>query len=444
MSDARARGVLAGLLVMAFAWRAVLVWRTPVPSEDGVNYLWMAEQFAAGDFVTPLSEVFPPLLGLLMAPAVGIPHGGALVIALLGALSIVPMARLSAALAQDRAHAAWFLAALLAAVAGLPARYCAEVYTEPVFHLVIACAALAGVRGRYGQCGVWSGAGFWLRSEAALLPLAFFVCAPRRAWRALVGLAASVLILAVWRACSGSGDVVVPKLAFNWSKSNLGGGNAVHDVGSDLLALPGAWLEAFGVVGVLAIAGAIAWRRDRAAVGQRAVPLLLALALAVAVIVAFAVRRRFLVAWWPLVLPFGVVALLRFSARWRIVTVAAAVALAAGTGLRTTDASRIAEREVGHFLRANLAPGTTVVTDFTRVRYFAGLRPLPPRAHSAAELVAAARAPSVRYLVLGTERATTPPVLAALPEFTRLPVSDRFAARGLAVFARSPQLPIRK
>src|SRR5262245_48685597 len=55
------------LCALGLSWRLVIAARTPLPSEDGVNYLWMAERFAQLDARAALSEVFPPLLPLLTA-----------------------------------------------------------------------------------------------------------------------------------------------------------------------------------------------------------------------------------------------------------------------------------------------------------------------------------------------------------------------------------------
>ena len=56
------------VVAAAIVWRWLLAVRTPVPSEDGVSYLWMAQRFAAGDFARGLGEVFPPGFPLLLSP----------------------------------------------------------------------------------------------------------------------------------------------------------------------------------------------------------------------------------------------------------------------------------------------------------------------------------------------------------------------------------------
>ncbi len=431
------RGHVALVALLAQAWRIVLCARTPVPSEDGVSYLWMGERFAAGDFAAPLGEVFPPLLSLLAAPwiALGVDAWVAtqVALALAGAASVWACARLAAALAGDagQARAFAFAAAWLTAFAALPARFCAEVYTEPLFVLVIALAAHAGVHSRWLVCGVWTGVAFWLRSEALVLPLAL-ACARRGAWRALLPAGAAVMLLASLRAWAGHGFDLVPKLSFNWGKSAVG--DSLAALGAGLVDLPGAWFEAFGVAGALALVG-FAVRGTPAARGLR-----LALLFAVLVVVAFATRRRFLVAWWPLVVTFAGVGLATLPPRARVAVLVAAVALGGVLGLRTTDENRVAEREVGRALAARLAPGEAIVSDLARVLYFAGQRPLPPRHLAPEEVVAMANAANVRFVVLGARRSGFDAVRAGLPGFDSAPLlpdlAELVAARGLAVLAR--------
>ena len=435
--------LVVGLLsFLALAWRAVLIALTPVPSEDGVSYLWMAERFAVGDFVAPLGEVFPPLLSLLAAPliAAGLDAWLAVqsVLALAGAASVWACARLAAALAPDPTRAGEFAvaAAWLTAFATLPARYCAEVYTEPLFILVVALAAHDAVRERWVVCGAWVGVAFWLRSEALVLPIALAVTR-RGAWRALLPAGVAVAGLAVVRGVAGHGFDLLPKLGFNWSKSALG--DSVAALVDGLSALPGAWLEAFGVAGVMALTGFALWR------GAADRGLRLALLCAVVVVIAFATRRRFLVAWWPLVVPYAAIGLSGLPGRMRLLALAAAVVLGGVLGLRTTSVDRVAERDVAHALKARLGPGEVIVSDLTRVLYFAGQRPLPPRHFAPDELLALARAPGVRFVVLGARREGFAAVRAGLvdvearafvPEALPPSLAALAAARGLEVFSR--------
>lgn len=446
------RALVALCALAALIWRVTLAQLTPVPSEDGVNYLWMAEQFAAGAWRAPLGEVFPPLLSLLIAGPLWVAQSLALdvstfalaqvVLAVCGAATVWPVAALCALWQQgdaNRARSAALVASLLVALPALAARYCAEVYTEPAFGLCVAHAALALARGRAVTAGLACALAFGLRSEALLLPLAALACAPRRAWRtaAVVGgiAGSAVAALAAWRYAAGHGFALLPKLAFNWDKAAVGGDESLPALARGLAALPGAWLEAFLLPGLLALP--MLWhRRDRPA----ARALLLTLAGAVVVVLGFAVRRRFLVAWWPLLVPFAVDALLALPARLRYAALAASLGFGIAVGLRTTDASRLAERDVGQYLATQLRADEEFVTDLTRVRYFAGRRPLPPRHATAAELAAACADPRVRFLILGSNREHAATVRSRCPEFrlAELPagLATRSAARGIAVLQR--------
>jgi hypothetical protein len=438
---------LVALGALALAWRLTLAQLTPVPSEDGVNYLWMAEQFAAGEWRAPLGEVFPPLLSLLIAGPLWLAQSVQLevstfalaqvVLALCGAATVWPVAALCALWQQgdaNRARRAALVGALFVALPALAARYCAEVYTEPLFGLCVAHAALALARGRAVAAGLACALAFWLRSEALLLPLAALACAPRRAWRTAAIAGGAVAALAAWRSAAGHGFALLPKLAFNWDKAAVGG-DTLRALARGLTALPGAWLEAFLLPGLLALP--MLWRhRERPA----ARALLLTLAGALVVVLGFAVRRRFLVAWWPLLAPFAVEALLALPARVRHAALVLSLGLGVAVGLRTTDASRLAERDVGRWLATQLRADEEFVTDLTRVRYFAGRRPLPPRHASADELTAACTDPRVRFLILGSNREHAATVRSRCPEFSlaELPAElpAACAGRGIAVLRR--------
>ena len=48
----------------------------------------------------------------------------------------------------------------------------AWIYTEPLFLLVASYAFLFGLRKRFVACGALAGLAFWIRPEAAVLPVA--------------------------------------------------------------------------------------------------------------------------------------------------------------------------------------------------------------------------------------------------------------------------------
>ena len=79
-----------------------------------------------------------------------------------------------------------------------------------------------------------------------------------------------------------------------------------------------------------------------------------------------------------------------------------AIALLGGVGAFRggIDPDRIAERRLGEFLAGRLQPGEQVSGELTRVVWFAGQRPLPPRHFDVEQLAALATPASVRYFVV--------------------------------------------
>ncbi len=175
-----------------------------------------------------------------------------------------------------------------------------------------------------------------------------------------------------------------------------------------LMQIPQLSLEAYGPIALLALWGVL---RNRL---PDMVPLTLAFLLAVVVICAFLPRRRFLVSWLVVVVPIAVAGFHAMPRNARGPLLLAIVLFGIVLGLRTTDPNRIAERRVGEYLAAHLQPGEEVTGDMTRVVYYSGRRPLVPRRFSAEDIVASARSPYVRYVVLGQRRDTTPVVQSEL------------------------------
>lgn len=424
------------LLALGVAWRSLLAWLTPVPAEDGVNYLWMAVRFAQADAGAALSEVFPPLPSLLFAVPVWLglePFRAAqLVLVVAGALAVVPAVRIVESWRPELGR----IAGVFFALAPLPARFAGEVYSEPLFLLLGGAAFLAGLRRRWWLCGALVGAGFQVRPEALLIAATFTLLHWRRALAICALPALAVLGLALLRVQFGSDFELLPKAGFNWSKSALGAGDAgavLTRLGGNLIDVPWLWVEAFAGLGLLAVVGLA--RRPRPA------PAVLLLVLAIVVIVAFVPRRRFLVSWTFAVLPLAMLGYDALPRRARVAALLLVVASSIGLGLRVTAADRLAERDVGAFLGEQLAPSQTLTGDMTRVLYFAGRRPLPPRHFTADEIVAAASAPDVRFVVLGANRPHAAEVEQRLRdafEVYELPPALRelAAARGIVVLAR--------
>ena len=107
------------------------------------------------------------------------------------------------------------------------------------------------------------------------------------------------------------------------------------------------------------------------------------------------------------------------------------------------DADRIAERRLGEYLGERLWGGKRVTGDLTRVLWFAGQRPLPPRHFDVAQLAAMAAPGKVRYFVFSerSKRESSRLIEAELRStFGRYPLPEPLAslceARGIVVLSR--------
>lgn len=437
---------LLWLTAAAVSWRWLLATRTLVPAEDGVNYLWMAQCFARGEWGLALSEPFSPLWSLLLALpiACGVEPllAGQVLGCVCGGLALLPIA----AIAERLRPGAGPIAAALAATSSVFARTAPEVLTEPLFVLVAGGAVLAGLRQRPVALGVGCGLAFWVRPEGALLVVPFVLLAPRRHWPAAAIAAALVALLGAWRLWCGHGFDPLPKLAFHELRVDLG--DERGDLVGNLLRVAPVFFEAFAAAAVLAVASLWPARRPRdASVRADLRALWLLLGLGTLVIATFVVRRRFFITWTPVVLPLAAVALARIpwlGPRGMELVLAAVCGLDLYTAWNgTIDLDRIGERLVGQHLARHLGEGRTVAGDMTRVLWFAGQRPLPPRHFDAAWFVAQARRPEVEYVVLheASRRGVYGDVAKAIAgEFVRLDLPsglrDPAAARGIAVFVR--------
>lgn len=431
---------LLHFVLAAFFLRAFASALAPIPAEDAANYLWMAQRFADLDAASALSEVFPPLLSLLTAPFVALSidpfRAGQLVTAACGAAAVWPLVRL-----VERTEPGQGLpAAVLATIAPLVVRYGAEVYSEPVFLLLASASMGLALDRRPALAGGLAGLAFWARPEALALGLAPLLISGRRGIVALVPLFGAVLGLAAWRSSTGAPFELLPKLGLHAVRGDGAFDGEVLHAGrflEHLASLPGIWFEAFQLAGVLALLGLWHSRRDPGLRAHRIV-----LLAGIAAILLFLPRRRFLISWFFLVLPFAVRGLsaLPERGRWPTLFVAGLTGLFASLKIGETD--RIGERQVGEYLGARLEDGETVAGDMTRIVWFAGSRPLPPRPFSVDELVERAQDPTVRFVVLGSRREGTAAVEQALaPGFTRyvLPEIEQRAAylRGILVLERA-------
>lgn len=424
---------LLWLLVTAMCWRHLLAVLTVVPSQDGATYLWMAVQFAHGDLLNPVTEVFSPLLPLLVALPVACGmdafEAAQLTCCILGALAIVPAYRAAELLVPGAGR--W--AALLMATAPLPARLCGEVYAEPGFLFAACTAVVHGVRGESWRLGLWSAVAFGFRPDALVLVLPFLAMRPAKLLGAFVPLLTVAIGYGWWRHVAGAGFDPVPRIAFHASRDDLAGRG---DVLANLVQLPIALLEGLGPVLLLGLLGA------RPPLVPAARRLGAGLLLGLAGPLTFVVRQRFTVNLLPWLLPFAGRALQAMDARWRTVALLLVLVHAGIEGPRgRIQPSRLADREVGEFVGMQLAPGETLLTEHARISWYAGTRPGAPRKWDAARLLAMAQESTVAWVVLDRDRADAAEIAAGLgPAFARaeLPqsVADAAQRRGLMLLRR--------
>ena len=322
--------------------------------------------------------------------------------------------------------------------APLPVRLGAEVYSEPLFVMFTAAAIWGGLRGSYLWLGWLTGLAFWVRPEAAVL-IPAFVLAGRSAWRSAIPFAICVAALAAWRGVLGHGFRPIGQLLdFVEARSVVGSGDlstGVAQLVDNAISIPWLWVEAFGLVGLLAVWGLVRGPRR----GQAA--LYWTLLFGVVVVCAFLARRRFLIAWFAAMTPIAIVGFralplkARGPAFWLVLLTSVLLSF------RGRDSNRLAERALGSYLAEHVLPAERIVTDMTRVLYFADRRPNPPRLFGADELIELSREPDVTFVVLVERGPAASEVEAALADlFSRAslpgPIEDAAAARGIVVLAR--------
>ena len=400
---------LGRVLAIAFAWRLLMSFFTAVPTRDGVNYLWMAERLAEGRAHLALSEVFPPGLPLLLAPFVWLPldsvgldafRTAQVVQAVIGVASIVVIMRLTESYFGCGASCA----GCMLMFATRHVQLGAEVSTEPLFALLAGLAALDALRDRYLRSGLWSGLAFWVRPEGPILALAVFLTRFRRGGvLALVPALAAFCALGVLRWWVDLPFWPEAKWALHEARLFPDGASFVarltHYVGN-LVFLPVRWLEAFGIPGLLAVYAVLPGRRE-AELQSRAL-VYTAFGGAFAAIASFFARWRFLLGWLPFFAVLAVAGLRRLprSGHWPLMFLIMFSGIIMSLRSVLVQADRYGERLVATWVGEKLEPGETLVTDLTRVMYFAGRRPLTPRPFSVDEVVEKIRSPNVRFVVL--------------------------------------------
>jgi hypothetical protein len=415
------------LLLLCAAARFMVCARTEVPGRDGVAYLWMAEQAAAGDPAALFATVFHPLYPALVAgllscvPGFDAVAAGQLVAAGTGALAVLPLWALTRTLFGSSA-ATW--AGVAYALGTWFCRHPAECMSEGPFYLAVATwgQALLRERPRPGLAGFAAAAAYLLRPEGAAL----FLCGGlwllhRRDRRAVWSFAAAALpfaaILPAGYAAWGSGFTLTPKAGFNYEAGVGGAAAPLRHYLQELAKVPGSLFENLGFLWFpLGMFGSWLWRRRQ---GSDAGLLLLApLVLQCAVIPLLRSHYRFVSGFGVLILPFaafGLLRLLEHARRAGPLLPALLVAVVLGSEGRIVAArnrDRAIERELGRWCGARLEPGETVASDMPRFCYFAGQRPPPPRPILAEDLLVQASEPACRFVALVRDR--TPGVK---PEF---------------------------
>jgi hypothetical protein len=406
-------------VLLAGALRAMVCVRTEVPGRDAASYLWMAENAAAGDLGALFATVFHPLHAAVIAVVIAVLPGhdpvlaGQIASAGAATLAVVPLWRMTRVLAGQRA-ANW--AGFAYAISAWFARHPAECMSEGLFYLLTASAMWWVIRkpGRPVLAGAAAAAAWLTRPEGAVLVALLPVwlwgrLKPRSSIRFAVAALPIALLLPLGFWWCGLGWLLTPKLAFNY---DVGVGGAESASGWWLwqfARLPGHALEEFGWLWLpIALVGVALLPPRR--FSDPATLLLLPLAVQCVVVPLLFSHPRFLSGPGVLLFPFAGIGAAALRERLRGVhpgwAVAALVALLASeiriAAVRNGD--RAIERELGHWLRAQLAPGEVVVSDMPRLCFYAGCRPPPPRPLSKEELLRAAGERNCRFASFVTGR----------------------------------------
>ncbi|MEO6593624.1 MAG: hypothetical protein ABIP94_02600 [Planctomycetota bacterium] len=399
------------IVALAAAMRAIGCLVHAMPGRDGVSYLWMAEQWAAGHGEQLFRQVFHPLypwlVGLVLQvwPSLDPVAAGQLVAAGCSGLAVIPLVLATQRLFGAQA-ATW--AGVMFAIGAWFVRHPAECLSEGPFHLFVLAwaASLTAEKPRAVIGGLLAGAAFLIRPEGAALALAGMLWHARRSgWRALLAHAVAAglvaMLLPLGSLAAGEGFVLTPKAVFNWE---VGVGGAEHGVLfylRELAKLPGDAWEGLGyLVFPLAVLGA--WRHRPRLVSLE-FALLLPFLMQIVVIPLLRSNLRFVSGLGVLLLPFAGATFAwlfgRVRAPWRWCLVLALVASEAKLWLGR-PADRTIERDLGRWLGGQLKQHETLSCDMPRLWFFAGQKPPPPREIASPELHGWAAAPECVYVAL--------------------------------------------
>jgi len=399
------------LLLLAVLMRVVGCVLRPIPSRDGVAYLWMAEQWAANGLGALFDSVFHPLypfaVGLLLRAVPGSIDtvvAGQIVAAGCSALAVLPVYFVTRRLFGERA-ALW--AGVMFAIGAWFVRHPAECMSEGPFHLCVAlwAAALLAERPRALLAGLAAGTAFLARPEGlALVPAGMLLLARRDTTRAAITHAVSAALVALLQPLgslwTGHGFVLTPKAAFNWEVGAGAANSALGHYLTNLWHMPGDAWEGLGYLVFPLMLGGIVWRWRRG-LDVRDVALLLPFALQCAVFPLLRSNLRFVSGFGVLLLPFAGLAFatLLQRGRWRWLLVLLLIASEAKLWLGN-PADRTFERELGRWLATQMSATDTLASDMPRLWFFAHRRPPPPRVIRPEDLVHWAEQPSCRFVAL--------------------------------------------
>ncbi len=443
----------------ALAVRLYASFRTALPSVDGVIFLSMAKDMAAGEWARALGRVFHPFYPLLAAPLVSLgmdPYTAArILLSFFGAAGAALVLPLGMELGASRGAAAALAA--LAAASVWASRYAGDAYSEPLFLFLAALASLLYLRrarragGKGGRLGTFlagflAGLAFTTRPEGAALGAAFVLAGPGRGLLALgAALPAGIYLGARW-ALLGS-LAPSPKLGFMLPMGPLGAPGLPAGLVLYLENLGRAFLLGFESLGPLgwslSAAGILLYllkRKWRERPGGKG--LLWALLVALLAMAAFQVKRRFLLDWSPLFLAFGALAWDALSGKVRFLLPCLLALSLAGSLVRLYPPrkyEKTGEVVVARWIGARLRPGEGLVTDMPRVAYYAGFPPPPPRVPAPEDLARECAKRGARFLVLGSRRELIRKFHPPKPwRLASLPAEVERAARerGIAVFIR--------
>ncbi|HLU39086.1 MAG TPA: hypothetical protein VK081_06850 [Planctomycetota bacterium] len=476
------RRELCAFVALAAAVRALVAWRTAMPSRDGATHLWMAEQIAAGDpiaaFATVFHPLYPLLIGALLAvcPALDAFTAGQIVGGGCGALAVAPLLAMAA---HRFGPAAGRAAALLYAFGLWFARHPAEAASEGVFYAAVAlwAWALFGARLRPLLGGAAAAAAYATRPEGVALAAVGALRLARSRPTAAVAFAACAAALSaavpLGYLVLGDGFTLTPKASFNYAIGVGAASDPAAHVAVHAVRALGTAFEAIGYVAFpLAVAGVVLVLRSPA---TRADAWLAApFALQAAVVPLLHSHLRFLSGFGILLLPFAGVALARAcrpgrvpsdglpepvperrrpggllpapqlqraAPRWCLPVLLSTALLPDLARLPAARGhERLIERQLGAWLAARLRPGEFIATEMPRLEYFAGQRPGPPRVITRDELLAAAAAPNAPFAVVVAGRSGIDAEDLARLGFRPVSLPDELSTlartRGLLVYER--------